>query len=153
MILMIDDEPRHMDSYRRELEYSGYDVEYFTSVDEALRALPARQEQVELMILDIMMPPGAAFKDVDTQEGLRTGERLFERVRATLPNLPVMILTNVSRARLEGRFKRERACRLLQKEEYLPFELAEEVEKLIGKPAQRKQQAGQPHEPAIGGEK
>lgn len=152
MILMIDDEPRQMDSYHRELEFCGYAVEYCANVDEALRVLAAQGAQVELLILDIMMPPGAAFKDADTQQGLRTGERFFEQVRAERPDLPVMILTNVSRARLEKRFKRERACRLLQKEEYLPFELAEEVEKMIGKPrAQQSQQPQQPQQPPHGG--
>jgi CheY-like chemotaxis protein len=147
MILMVDDERRQMDSHYLELRYSGYDVEYFTGVDDALRALEARGDQVDLLILDIMMPPGAAFKDADTKQGLRTGVRFFERVRADRPNLPVIIFTNVSPNRLEERFKRERACRLLQKEDYLPFELAEEVEKMIGKPRTQ-----QPQQPNSGGE-
>ena len=37
MILMIDDEPRGISSYKEELELSGYHVVFHRKVDDALR--------------------------------------------------------------------------------------------------------------------
>lgn len=134
MIMMVDDEPRRMDAYRRELQDTGYTVEMYSGVDHALADLEADVRRIQLLILDVMLPPGQAFKDVDTQEGLRTGERFYERVRNLRPTLPVVFLTNVSDPRLTKKYHRQHHCMVLHKEDYQPFELAEEVRRLIGPP-------------------
>lgn len=131
MILFIDDEPRYMDSYIRELELSKYEVVFQHNVDEALKFFEDNLTRINLIILDIMMPPGSSFKDVDTQLGLRTGVYFYERVRQTAPELSIIILTNVSDIQLANQFKREKNCWLLRKEEYLPFELTEYVETIL----------------------
>ena len=131
MILMIDDEERAMDSYVQELKLSGYDVSFQKSVDGAMEFFLENQEQIDLLILDIMMPPGFTFKGANTKDGLRTGVLVYERIRPEAPDLLIVILTNVSDERLSERFQKERNCRYLRKEDYLPFELAQEVDQFL----------------------
>lgn len=134
MILFVDEERRHMNSFVEELQLAGYEVEFQTGVDAASSAwefLQTNSTETELLILDIMMPPGEAFKEVDTGLGLRTGVRFFERVRELLPDLPVIIFTNVSDDKVKERFEREINCLFLRKEDYYPFELSVEVQKLL----------------------
>lgn len=131
MILFVDDEKRYMNSYVEELKLSGYEVSFQGDVDSALRFFEENLNRINLLILDIMMPPGSSFKEVDTQLGLRTGIHFYERIREKAPNLPVMILTNVSDPRVEERFRKENKCWFLRKEDYFPFELAEEVKKVL----------------------
>ena len=140
MILFIDDEKREMDSYVKELGFSGYKVSFQNDADDALRFFEGNLSRLDLLILDIMMPPGSSFKDVDTDLGLRTGVRFYERIREKAPDLPVMILTNVSDERVADRFRRENKCWLLRKEEYLPFEFAEEVKKVLDRSQEQEQE-------------
>ena len=134
MIIMVDDELRRMAAYVWELRDTGYQVEMCSSVDTALANLEANLPQVRLLILDVMMPPGQAFKNLDTQDGLRTGERFYERVRQLSADLPVFFLTNVSDPHFTKKYLRERHCKVLHKEYYQPFELADEVRRMIGPP-------------------
>lgn len=134
MILFVDEESRHMISFVEELRHTGLEVEFQTGVDAASFAwafLQANAAQIDLLILDVMMPPGVAFKNVDTELGIRTGVRFFERARQLLPDLPVIILTNVSDEKVKERFEQETNCLFLRKEDYYPFELPAEVQKLL----------------------
>jgi CheY-like chemotaxis protein len=131
MILFVDDERRHTSDFVRELEESGYQISFQSNVDLALQFLEESENDIELMILDIMMPPGKRFRDVDTDEGLRTGVYLYERAREIRPELPVIILTNVSDVELELQFQREANCWYFQKKHYLPYEVSHEVNRIL----------------------
>jgi CheY-like chemotaxis protein len=131
MILFVDDETRHISNFVSELEVCGYQISVQSDVDLALQFLEDSQNDVELMILDIMMPPGKRFKHLDTDAGLRTGVHFYERAREIRPELPVIILTNVSDVELEVQFQREANCRYLQKKHYLPYEVAHEVNRIL----------------------
>lgn len=131
MILMIDDEPEYTITYKDELELSGYQVEFVRDVDSALEFFEKHRGQIELVILDIMMSPGRALADVDTQNGLRTGVPLFDRIRELAPGLPILILTNVSDEKVAAHFRRKENCRFRRKEDYLPFELVKEVTEFL----------------------
>lgn len=135
MIMMVDDEDRRMDIYRLELADVGYRVELFKNVDAALQTLEARLTEVQLLVLDVMMPPGITFKDADTLDGLRTGERFFEHVRKLSAELSVIFFTNVSDPNLIKNYKRAYHCKILRKEDYQPYEFAEEVARIIGPPS------------------
>ncbi len=105
MIYMVDDEPRYVVTYLKELERRGYKVRPFDSVDAAWAALQADLEQVQLVILDIMMSSGEQYSPDETQHGLRTGVRFYEEVHALAPRLPVVMLTNVTDSKLIERFR------------------------------------------------
>lgn len=132
MILFVDDEKREMDSYVQELELSRYEVSFQTDVDVALNVFDEEFNRIDLLILDIMMPPGSSFDNSETEMGVRTGVRFYERIRERTTDLPVVILTNVSDEGVRERFCGESKCWFLRKEDYLPFQLAEEVEKIVG---------------------
>lgn len=131
MILFVDDESVHVDSYIQELRLTGYQVEHVSNVDDALGFLEKCIDKINLLILDIIVPPGLAFKSIDTALGLRTGIAFFERTRHIRPDLPVIILTNVSAPEVKERFASEDNCLFLRKEDYYPFELCDEVKDLL----------------------
>jgi CheY-like chemotaxis protein len=132
MILFIDDEKRAMTTYVEELKLSNYDVSFQTSVINALRSLEDGTAAIELVVLDIMMPFGTTFSADETEFGLRTGVRLYERIREHSPACPIVIFTNVTDPSVAERFRDEKNCWFLQKEHYLPFELAERVGEILG---------------------
>lgn len=131
MILMIDDEPWETESYVDDLKLSGWDVIFKSNVDDGLLFLRENLDQIKLLILDIMMPPGKTLSDVDTQYGLRTGVHLFRQIRMLTPDLPIWFLTNVSDEQVAEQFRQEKNCRFLHKEDFLPVELSEEITRFL----------------------
>lgn len=97
MILFIDDEARLMDSHRQHLEFklAEYQKEliYFSDVDPAMDFFTAHKDELELVILDVMMPPGHSF-DKDSNHGLKTGFLIYRNFRAASPELPILFYTN-----------------------------------------------------------
>jgi DNA-binding response OmpR family regulator len=134
MILLIDDEKRTMGSYLQELHMSGFEVKLESSVDLGLRMVEENPNEIDLLILDVMMPPGQAFAHAPTEKGLRTGVHFYDRVRKTNGRLPIMIFTNVIDDSLRRKFEQDKYCRYFQKEELLPYELAETIREILGAP-------------------
>ena len=128
MILFVDDEKRRMESYAEELRLSGYKVEIKSDVDSALDFFQENYKQIKLLILDIMMPAGNAFENVDTKYGLRTGIIFYEEIRNRNSNLPILIFTNVSNEAVEKKISLDKKSLFLQKEDFLPFQLVDELE-------------------------
>lgn len=139
MILLIDDEPRFLngllDYLRSGLDpnETSYDVHVELWVDPALVYLHEHRAVVELVIMDVMMPAGRAFAEKDTRLGLRTGIYLYETLRTTEPDLPVLVLTNSHDADVVAYFtQKARAdkprCRFVHKEHYFPAQ----VKQIIG---------------------
>jgi CheY-like chemotaxis protein len=120
-----------MDSHVQELRLSGYKVSLLQNVDEALVFFEVNLSNIYLVILDIMMPFGSTFKDDDTKHGLRTGLLVYDRIRKKAPNMPVIILTNVTDEKVVERFRKENKCWFLRKEENLPFELVQEIRRIL----------------------
>jgi len=131
VILLVDDERRYMVSYLEELKFSTYKIEYRKDVSVALNFLKEHLQEIELLILDIMMPPSSLFKNEDTNGGLRTGIQFFELIRSIAPELPVLILTNVSGADVEKYFYAQPNCWYIRKENCLPFELVDEIDQIL----------------------
>lgn len=95
-ILIIDDDVRPMQFYQKALKQAGFEVEQRLNPDTALAFLKTPGTDVSLIILDIMMSPGKTFEHDDTREGLNTGRFLFEVIRKGWPEIPLIVLTNVS---------------------------------------------------------
>lgn len=131
MILFVDDERRYVDGYVEELRLSGFTVEYRKTVDAAHKFLVENLPQIDLLVLDIMMPPGELLQEAQTNHGLRTGVRFFEQVRQLAPVLPVIILTNVTDEQVKEQLQQEPFCWFIRKEDCFPFELAEEVQRIL----------------------
>jgi CheY-like chemotaxis protein len=134
MILFVDDDKRRMESYVQELKFSDYQVEFQFDIDNAFCFYEDNQNDLQMVILDIMMPVGKNFRDRPAAEnGLRTGICFYEKIRKEQPNLPVIIFTNVSRAELSDikNIKIEEAI-ILEKISFDPFALAEKVDNILG---------------------
>ena len=56
MILFVDDEERWIRVFMEELRRFGYDVHLETSVDRALGFFRANSDEIQLVVLDIMIP-------------------------------------------------------------------------------------------------
>lgn len=134
MILFVDDEDIRMESYREELEFASYKVQYESSVDSAIVFFKENLEDIELIILDVMMPPGEAFANQKTHHGLRTGAYLYEYIRKVRSNIPVIFLTNVSDEALINKVEQasgEALIKFFEKKELLPFELVDKVKDFL----------------------
>lgn len=109
-ILFIDDEPRRIQSYVDELEKSGYEVEPATDVDYAFVYFVKNMKKIDLLIMDVMMPPGENCKDQDAQTelGLRTGILLSDKIRQIDTDVPIIVLTNVVDDELEKKMMVEK---------------------------------------------
>jgi CheY-like chemotaxis protein len=127
MILFIDDEPRFVDSCALYLRDIGqFDIDLVANVDEAMNRLDT-DNNIQLAILDIMMPPGNKFKDIDTKKGLRTGEFLYKEIRKNHPNLPIIVFTNVSNPDVKEIFKDDTLCKFMEKSQYRLGDFLDEI--------------------------
>jgi CheY-like chemotaxis protein len=131
MIFFVDDEKRRMEIYIKELRLSGYEVEIESDVDSALDFLGKNHEKIELLILDVMMPAGKAFEDINTKYGLRTGISFYEKIRKENSTLPIIIFANVSDEEVEKKINSNCNSLFLQKEDFLPFQFVEEIKEFL----------------------
>ncbi len=149
MFLYIDDEPRYIESFVQELEYEfGKDnIIFEPNTDKALDFFINNSKEIEVIILDNMMPTGMAFRDKPTKEGILTGLFFYERIRENRPDLPIIIFTNTSKEyicadlddstdkifhQIELDEDMQKAL-FLQKENYFPYELVEKIKELLSK--------------------
>jgi two-component system copper resistance phosphate regulon response regulator CusR len=79
-ILIVDDDPRTRELLAKGLEESGHEAEEAANGQEALDALALRQGHHDLVLLDVMMP-------------VLDGWQTLERLRESLPSVPVILLT------------------------------------------------------------
>ena len=101
-IVMMDDEPIHMNYIIKALVSEGFDVDVIDNADDAWTYFDKPRPNIRAIILDIMMPPAQAFQDEDHDEGLRSGVFIYRHIleqlhehTVTSTGLPVGILTNV----------------------------------------------------------
>lgn len=130
MILFVDDEPEYIENYQTALEESNFDVEAIPDVDEALEFVKENSKKIDGIVLDIMMSFGQGFDEKETERGTRTGVVFYKRIRETLPQTPVFVLTNVSDPKVEDFFETEENCYYYFKRK--PFEFAKFVRNKLG---------------------
>lgn len=132
-IMFIDDEPRRMSIYVEELEEAGHEVLFRDNTDSALVTLRDPSEHLDLVVVDISVPPGMEYRFEDTDNGSRTGIALYDTIRKERPGQKVMVFTNVRDPRLAEQFAKEdgRICLFARKPDILPFQLVEMVEEFV----------------------
>ena len=131
-IALIDDEDFVMRSYCVELELADYEVLQYKSVAHIKSLiLTEKKEQIDFFIVDIMLPPGSLYSDESTNLGLFTGLFLARDIRKKYLDVPIIIFTNSPFKSVQEVAKRFSTrldnCILLQKADYLPFELVDVV--------------------------
>src|SRR5271169_439864 len=112
-ILFIDDLIEEIRAFSKALEREGHTVEKVTEPDEALKKL--RTTSYDVLVLDIMMPPGSYIQHPDNKEGMITGILLLQDIRKEFPNIPAVVLTNVGRSEVLQPLYSMRKVKVLQK--------------------------------------
>lgn len=111
-ILAIDDDPAFLSATKMFLETEGYAVHTAASPKEGIEFFANHQSEVGLVLLDFLMPE-------------MTGDRVFERLRAIDPKVPVLWISGhverISRENLGDGF-----CDYLAK----PFRMTDLVQKV-----------------------
>jgi DNA-binding response OmpR family regulator len=108
-----------MESFVEELKEQGFQVEFCSRADEAVTWIRT-PFPFDAIILDVMMPAGSAFEGCDTEDGTGTGKVVYAKIRQVLPDIPVLIFTNLSSGIAGEYFEGDPQCRYVEKPEYVP---------------------------------
>ena len=107
-VLMVDDQPDSCDDILFGLRRAGLRVHICNGVGKALDLFDRNEQSerrllagVQVVILDVMMPGHASFKD--HQDGMLAGVSLFEVVQRSLPQVGVVMLTNSTSREIQNR--------------------------------------------------
>jgi DNA-binding NarL/FixJ family response regulator len=119
-VLLVDDEPWLTEGLAAALEARGFECMTATDMTSGVKAL--QQHNFGALVTDIMMPPGAAFLKVDSNE---SGFHLIEYVQEHWPRLPIVCLSVIA-DQAKIRLLTKRGVRYLRKGE-TPLDTAVEV--------------------------
>jgi len=132
-ILLIDDDAIPMAPYKTALEKSDFIVTAIADVDKALEIARDSLERFDIVLLDVMMPPGNAFDLGETDDGMRTGVFLYGELRKHYHEAWIIVLTNMRDGVTLDMFptKEDRQLRVVLKYKYPPFEIVELIKGLL----------------------
>lgn len=128
-ILFVDDDVIRMSSYVDFLKQSGYNIVLETNSSNVLTTFKEKKEEIDLIILDMMMPIEERLKD-ETSYGRRTGLYLLKQIREISANVPIMIFTVVRDHSLREETAKYGASPYLEKP-IMPSRLEEEIKKKL----------------------
>lgn len=130
MILFIDDELKYISDYLAALRDGEYEVAHVSSTDKAWTIFNESREYLDLVIMDVMMPPGDLLSQDQTNGGHSSGVVLYRMLRAAMPNLPILLLTNRSEI---GPLTADDLLQVAKKYETEPSELVSLVNDILKK--------------------
>jgi CheY-like chemotaxis protein len=117
--------------YAEALRERGYELTETNNIDRAVEILASGS--FDLILLDIMMPPGKTLAGADTASGMRTGVVFADGLVQSHPDTPIIILTMVANPSAFNALLRKRNVkRILQKSDFPPSLVADEVHDVIG---------------------
>ncbi len=87
-ILFVDDEPWGTEALRLKLEGRGFICKTSTNMSSAFKLLV--QEKFQVVVSDIMMPPGSDFPNIESS---RTGIEFIKMLRNKYPNMQIICLS------------------------------------------------------------
>lgn len=92
-VLFIDDDTRLISSFADAVRSAGFSTRHFRAPDPALEYLRRDDAKADLIVWDMMLSPGEAFREVDTESGLSTGKHLFWKMRELRPACHYLLFT------------------------------------------------------------
>src|ERR1035441_2587614 len=95
-VLIIDDEPIFYRTITKILRGVGHHVSICATPDAALKYLRQRRTEIDLIVLDIMMPSGRSFAEQATLKGRYTGLLLLGAIRAVRPEVPILVTSIIA---------------------------------------------------------
>jgi len=128
-IVIIEDEPVHLNVMKAKLEYEGYDV--LAAVDGEAGYQMVKEEKPDLVLLDIILPKLDGFG-------------VLERLKKDKINIPIIIVSNSGQPVEVDRAMAMGAKDYLVKAEFNPTDVLEKVEKVLGGPASTNGLGGRP---------
>jgi DNA-binding NarL/FixJ family response regulator len=136
-VLLIDDDRLAVPFYKEALESAGIRVEQCLHADSAIRCAQTEKDRISVIILDIMIPPGERYRNIDTADGLKTGVFLYTDLRQMCPGTPIVVLTNVTDSETLNEL-RKLGADVKRKADVLPSTLRQIVRTLITQSAKPK---------------
>lgn len=130
-VLLIDEEKLPLKHYIQVLKNTGFKALQCYDTDKCLELIERGIPDLVAILLDVMMPPGRRFAKEETQNGLITGVLLYKEIRRLCPDVPVIVLTNVSDAETLKYLKEDRLTKIVQKLNYPPFRLARLINETV----------------------
>lgn len=128
---MIDEETKRSKAIKDYLEESGFEVLFFYSVDRSYEFIKCNIGNIDLIILDIMMPDGDLFADELTENGLLTGYLYYNKLRQEFGySIPVIVYTAINRDEIINNLKSQENTSVFRKPTR-PSTIVSEIIKLI----------------------
>ena len=135
MILFVDDEPRIMDSFKFHLEFKlaemGKKLQFFSNVDEAIKFYRENSSEIEMAILDVMMPCGKSIDFKDSNGGMKSGFVFYKQIRKDSLKIPIFIFTNSIDDDIKEEVEKDARAKFLQKTDYLLTDFWDEVKAFL----------------------
>lgn len=104
-ILLVDDDVEHTFGIEQRLKMDGFNVERATNAKQAWEMLQSRRKKYHGVIIDIMLPADGLFSYDETDQDLKTGIRLCEKIKKELGNdLKIIGLTNHHDDKIKNQF-------------------------------------------------
>lgn len=134
-IIFVDDEIEYIEVYAEDLKVAAKEkdsdllnVLTFDKLDDAYQYIEINGNNIDIVILDIMMPGGEKFyrKDRDPM-GLKSGFYFYQEVRKKYPDLDIRLFTNVTDSEMEKLIRDDPNSKMYYKDVLLPFELTKEI--------------------------
>lgn len=133
LIMFVDDECRRMSTYVEACAFVGYEVRCIDDVDDVCEDLSKNLEGVGALVLDVMMPVGARFRERPEAEwGVRTGLLLYADIRREKPSLPIILLTQSTDLAIDSAVEKDRLAMVVRKQDLLPFDLPDLLNEFCG---------------------
>lgn len=124
-IILIDDDIVLTSHYEEALKAQGFDVDVFHSVSQSINQDFGKYD---LVVCDLMMPDDSFFGNIGTRDGLLTGLRMVDSIRADGNDVPCILLTNMNLPATLDRVSEEISTMkdviLMKKSEFNPAEFA-----------------------------
>ncbi len=133
-ILVVEDEPVHLNVMKAKLEYEGYEVEYATDGEAGYKMMT--ETNPDLVLLDIILPKmnGFDFLEKAKKEGF-------------VEKIPVIIVSNSGQPVEIDKALKLGARDFLVKAEFNPSDVVDKVQKFLGTAKLPKSSQNEPRQP------
>lgn len=92
-VLFVDDDIRLIATFADGVREAGFRTHHCRGPDETLDYLRKNDTAADVIVWDMMLPPGKVFREVDTESGLSTGKHLYSAMRELKPQAYYILLT------------------------------------------------------------
>lgn len=133
-ILYIDDEvnTEKMDSYFHFFEKEGLNIIKVRDIENSIEEIEKYHFQIDLLILDNIMPFREHYKPSETNGGSTTGIRLLKDIRKKYPQIPVVIVSRNAKTKdMETDLKELNVIKYITKSLFNSKEIVIEIKKLL----------------------